>query len=58
MRSNSLVGAYVLIGLGTYFLLKKQGLLPGVGPILEEWWPAILIIVGIGMIVRRRPRGS
>ena len=57
MRSNSPVGAYVLIALGTYFLLRKQGWLPDVGPLVTEWWPVILIIIGVAMIVRRRPHG-
>ncbi|HET9031358.1 MAG TPA: DUF5668 domain-containing protein [Dokdonella sp.] len=56
MRSNSLVGAYILIGLGIYFLLQKQGWLPNLGPLLSEWWPLILIIIGVAMILRRRSR--
>ena len=56
MQSNSLVGAYVLIALGTYFLLQKQGWLPNIGPLLAEWWPVVLIIIGLTMIVRRRSR--
>ena len=56
MQSNSLVGAYVLIALGFYFLLQKQGWLPNLGPLLADWWPVILIIVGVSMLVRRRPR--
>ncbi len=54
MRSNSSVGAYVLIALGIYFLLQKQGLLPNLGPLLSEWWPVVLIIVGVAILVRRR----
>ena len=56
MRSNSLVGPIILIGLGTYFLLQKQGWLPNLGPLLAEWWPAILIIIGVAMIMQRRSR--
>ncbi|MGV8940327.1 MAG: LiaF transmembrane domain-containing protein [Lysobacter sp.] len=56
MRSNSLVGAYVLIALGAYFLLQKQGWLPNLGPLLSEWWPVILIVIGVTMLVRRRSR--
>jgi len=56
MRSSSLVGAYVLIAIGTYFLLQKQGWLPNLGPLLAEWWPAALIIIGVVMIVQRRSR--
>lgn len=56
MRSNSPVGAYVLIALGLYFLIEKMGWLPDLGPFLRDWWPLILIIVGVAMLVRRRPR--
>lgn len=54
MRSNSLTGAYVLIALGTFFLIQKQGWLPDLGPFVAEWWPLILIIIGVAMIIRRR----
>jgi Domain of unknown function (DUF5668) len=56
MRHRSLIGAYVLITVGTYFLLLKQGWVPNIGYLLAEWWPLILIIVGVGMIVRQRSR--
>jgi hypothetical protein len=55
-RSSSLTGAYVLIAIGTYFLLQKQGWLPNLGPLLSEWWPAILIVIGLTMLVRRGSR--
>ncbi|KIQ95954.1 MULTISPECIES: DUF5668 domain-containing protein [Lysobacter] len=57
MRSNSLTGAYVLIAVGTYFLLQKQGWLPNIRPLVSEWWPAVLIVIGVVMIVQRRSRG-
>lgn len=57
MRSNSLTGAYVLIAVGTYFLLQKQGWLPNIRPLVSEWWPAVLIVIGVIMIVQRRSRG-
>ncbi len=53
MRRKSLTSAWVLIALGTYFLLSKRGWMPNLGPLISEWWPAILIIIGISMIVRR-----
>ncbi len=56
MRSNSLTGAYILIALGTYFLLRKQGWLPDIGPLLSEWWPVVLIVIGVAMIVQRLAR--
>lgn len=56
MRSRSNLGAYILIGLGTYFLLSKFGWIPSLGPLIAEWWPVILIIVGVSMLMRRSDR--
>ena len=56
MRSNSNFGAIVLIALGTYFLLSKHGWLPNLGSIISEWWPVILILLGVSMLFRRSSR--
>lgn len=53
MQKKSTTGAWVLIVLGTYFLLSKHGWMPNIGPLISEWWPAILIIIGVSMLVRR-----
>lgn len=46
-------GALVLIVLGHLFLLSNLGWIPRLGPLFAQWWPAILIIVGAFMLVRR-----
>ena len=56
MRSNSNLGAILLIALGTYFLLSKHGWLPNLGSIISEWWPVVLIIVGVSMLFHRSSR--
>jgi hypothetical protein len=56
MRSNSNTGAIILIALGTYFLLSKHGWLPNLGSIISEWWPVILILLGLSMLFRRSSR--
>jgi len=56
VRSNSNFGAIVLIALGTYFLLSKHGWLPNLGSIISEWWPVILILLGVSMLFRRSSR--
>jgi len=56
MRSRSNIGAYILIALGTYFLLSKLGWIPSLGPLIAEWWPVILIIIGVSMLMRRSDR--
>ena len=53
MRSKSIVGALVLIVLGVLFLLSNFGWLPRLGPLFAQWWPVILIIVGVYLLVRR-----
>lgn len=53
MRSKSRIGALVLIALGVLFLLSNLGWIPRLGPLFAQWWPAILIIVGISMLIQR-----
>ncbi len=58
MRSRSNLTAYLLIALGIYFLLSKLNLIPNLIPMLFDWWPVILIAVGVSMLVRRSSRGD
>lgn len=52
MRPN-IVGAIVLIVIGTVFLLDNLGLADiSLGRLIRTWWPAILIVVGLGMLFR------
>jgi hypothetical protein len=53
MRSRSNFSAYLLIVLGIYFLLSKLDLIPNLIPMLFDWWPVILIAIGVSMLVRR-----
>jgi cell wall-active antibiotic response 4TMS protein YvqF len=55
MRSKSVIGAYILIGLGIIFLLSNLGWLPPIHLLMAQWWPLILIIVGILVLIRRSP---
>ncbi|MGO8991523.1 MAG: LiaI-LiaF-like domain-containing protein [bacterium] len=56
MRSKSAIGAYILIGLGILFLLANLGWIPPVRLLVAQWWPLILIIVGILVLVRHSSR--
>ncbi len=47
-------GAIVLIVLGSLFLLSNLGLIPRIGPLLATWWPLILVVVGVSLLLRRR----
>ena len=58
MRSNSNLGAYILIGVGVYFLLLKFGWIPHLGYLIAEWWPVVLIGIGVVMLVRNRAGGG
>jgi hypothetical protein len=51
MRSK--ISAWILIVLGALFLASNLGWIPRLGPLLAQWWPVILIVVGISMLVRR-----
>jgi len=58
MKSKSMIGAYILIGLGIIFLLSNLGWLPRLRPLMAQWWPLILIIVGILLLIRRSSGGK
>jgi hypothetical protein len=53
MSGRSRTGALILILVGAVFLLSNLGWIPQIGPLLRQWWPLILIIVGIGMLIQR-----
>jgi len=53
MGSN-LFAAIVLILVGLFLLASKQGMLNGnLGALIAEWWPALLVAVGIAMLFKR-----
>lgn len=53
MKSN-VIGAIVLIVLGAIFLLDNLGYADvNLARLLSTWWPAILIAVGAGMLLKR-----
>lgn len=57
MRTHSSrFGAIVLILIGGIFLLINLGILPvaQLKALLAQWWPVILIVIGVWMLVRPR----
>jgi hypothetical protein len=58
VRAGSHLFAIVLILVGAYFLLEKRRLIPDFGPLFHDWWPVLLIVAGLIMIVRRSRRGT
>ena len=54
MLFRSRTGALVLIAVGTLFLLANFGWIPQLGPLMHQWWPLILILVGVLILLRRR----
>jgi hypothetical protein len=57
MKYKSGIRACVLIALGAIFLLSNFGLLPHL--FMKQWWPLILIFVGIFCLIRRcEPKNS
>ena len=53
MLFRSRIGAVILIVIGTFFLLSNLGWIPQLGPLFHKWWPLILIMVGVLLLVRR-----
>ncbi len=46
-RNGSIIGGLILLGLGILFLLNNWDILD-----FEESWPLILVIIGIGLIIK------
>lgn len=55
MRTRHFLGPLILILVGVGFLLSNLGLLPQLGPLFAQWWPLILIVVGVVLLLRRVP---
>ena len=54
MKAN-LIPALVLIAVGTLFLLNNLGLTHlSLGALIQTWWPAVLILVGISLLFKNR----
>ena len=49
---KSKVTPIVLIVIGVLFLLGNLGVIPHLGPLLREWWPVILIALGVWMLIK------
>jgi len=56
MAHRSRTGAFILILVGTVFLLINLGILPALElrQLLQKWWPLILILVGAWSLGRPR----
>ena len=54
MRPRSRTGAYILIFIGTIFLLINLGVLPvaELRQLLAKWWPLILIVIGAWLLAK------
>jgi hypothetical protein len=60
MRTHSRFGAIALILIGGIFLLINLGILPvaELKTLLAQWWPLILIVIGVWMLTRPRRNGQ
>lgn len=58
MQNRSKFVPLVLIVLGLLFLLANLGLIPRVGTLLAQWWPLILIGVGVYLLLQRSGRNQ
>ncbi len=53
MNGRSLAGPLVLIGIGTIFLLRNLVPYLDIMDFLRDWWPAILIAIGLVQLIER-----
>lgn len=54
---SGLLAPLLLIGLGLYFLADNLGWTHfNLGRLIATWWPAILVVVGVVLLVDRSRR--
>ena len=53
MLFRSRTAALILIVVGILFLMSNLGWIPRLGPYFHQWWPLILVIVGVLMLIKR-----
>ena len=56
MLFRSRIAAVVLIAVGGLLLVSNLGLVPQLGPLLHQWWPLLLVLVGVWILVQRQRR--
>jgi len=58
MKRQGLAGPLVLIAVGAFFLMRRWVDIPSVWELAREWWPLILIAVGVSQLLgRMAPQG-
>lgn len=53
MLFRSRVAAIILIVAGALLLASNLGYLPRLAPLFHQWWPLILVVIGMLMLARR-----
>lgn len=53
MRGRSLAGPLILIGAGALLLLRNFIPEFHLMDFLRDWWPALLILIGLGQLIER-----
>ncbi|MBE0659730.1 MAG: hypothetical protein IH602_18700 [Bryobacteraceae bacterium] len=53
MRRASLAGPLILIGIGSFFLMRKWVDIPPLWRLVSDWWPLILVAIGVWQLVDR-----
>jgi len=55
MRTRGLLFPVVIVTLGILFLLRNLGVLDwNLGDILRDWWPVLIILLGLDLLLGRR----
>jgi lia operon protein LiaF len=52
-RNHTSIGGIILVGLGILFLLDTLDI-ASFGHLIATWWPLILVIIGINILMRQR----
>jgi hypothetical protein len=50
--AHLVLGGLALVGAGVGYLYTIGRLAPSVGPLLRDWWPLILVVIGLAYIIQ------
>jgi hypothetical protein len=53
VKRESLAGPLILICIGSFFLLRKWVDIPPLWRLVSDWWPLILVAIGVWQLVDR-----
>lgn len=53
MHNRDFTGGIILIAVGVILLLSNLGIISGWRELWRDWWPVVIIVIGLSMLIKR-----